>query len=236
MLYVKVVDITQSVALEDFNYLFHFLDNERQKKILKYKFLNDKKCSLAAGILVRIMLFEIYGLGIRNLTIKKNKFGKPEIAEYPNLYFNLSHSGKYVCCIMGEREVGIDIELLDRNIDIRLFQNIFHEEEYSNIFKMKNSIAQKEIFFSLWTLKESYLKKIGYGLSQKMNTFCIDLRGEFIYLKNKNGFFLSEKFMLYSIDDDYKMAICSEKVGNIDISFCDFQILYKQMKLILNIE
>lgn len=234
MLHVKVVDITRTVPFEHLYFLFQALDNERQRKILKYKFSNDKKCSLAAGILFQTMLFEIYGLEFKSITISKNEFGKPEIINYPNIYFNLSHSGKYTCCIMGDSEVGIDIEFLDTNIDTNLFKNILHEEEYSNVIRKTESMAQKKVFFSLWTLKESYLKKIGCGLFQKLNTFCIEMKEEVICFKNKDNRFSKEKFVLYSIDNNYRMAICSDKIGHIDISFCDFQVLYKKMKFILN--
>ena len=42
--------------------------------------------------------------------LERDAKGKPFLPEYPGVHMNLSHSGRYVACAIGEGAVGVDIE------------------------------------------------------------------------------------------------------------------------------
>ncbi|NLD87930.1 MAG: 4'-phosphopantetheinyl transferase superfamily protein [Clostridiales bacterium] len=90
--------------------------------------------------------------------------GKPYILNGER--FNLSHSGKYTVLALSRDSIGVDIETIHRkphdyNRIVR--PPIFSEREC--VFFRENGCTQ-DAFYLLWTLKESYMKRTGQGLSQ----------------------------------------------------------------------
>lgn len=145
----------------------------------------------------------------KELICAHNEHGKPYIAHKSNFHFNVSHSGKWVVCAVGERPIGIDIELIDR-INLKTAEKIaerfFSREECEDFFlrEYKDRLAY---FCEIWTLKESFLKAIGKGLTIPLNSFTIKKRDSGIELKSR----LRTKYFFeqYNIDRDYRMALCS---------------------------
>ncbi len=90
--------------------------------------------------------------------------GKPVFLEYPEVHFNLSHSGNYVVCAVAQCEVGVDIEG-GRRIRPSIENRFFSEEECRWVCKADSEELHSERFFRLWTLKEAYSKLTGEGIS-----------------------------------------------------------------------
>ena len=128
----------------------HLLSKERIEKIERTKQKKSQLQSIYAGLLLEYALCEM-GLSGRTLTFLKNPDGKPYIAEYPELFYNLSHSKDYVALVMDEHPVGVDVEGLRVG---------FLQESWSD-----------ETFTRLWTRKESYLKATGYGMRMPLSGF-----------------------------------------------------------------
>lgn len=141
-----------------------------EKKIKRYKFKNDKILSLGAAILLDIGLKRI---GERNIKIIHNDYGKPYFKDFEKINFNISHSGEYVVCCFSDKEIGVDIEKI-RNHNIEIAKSFFCETEF-NYIKKFNGYEQSKAFLRLWTMKESYVKKIGVGLHMPLNKFEIKL-------------------------------------------------------------
>lgn len=175
------------------------LPEARKAKVNNFRFDKDKKLSAGAYFLLNKLLEEEQ---ISKAVFKVGKYGKPYISNHKNLFFNMSHSGKFVACAISDKEVGLDIELTDPTIELEIAENFFYNSEYENIMKSKN--PQNE-FFRYWVLKESYMKYTGLGFNLELDSFEIDI-GDEIKLKNdKNNL----KFSLFDIND-YKLGICSQ--------------------------
>lgn len=103
-----------------------------------------------------------------------NAHGKPFLAvplHEPPIYFNLSHSGDYMVLIFSIVEVGIDIEYTNRNTKIeKMARRFFHPAEYETLLNLDGSNKKKH-FFTLWTIKEAFLKGLGCGLSLSTSSF-----------------------------------------------------------------
>lgn len=154
--------------------LLNQIDEIRRKKIMRYHMPDDRKRSLAAGIIIKHILNE-NGLSENSLSCSEN--GKP-LAD--GLFFNVSHSGNYVVGVVSDCEVGCDIEKISR-APMKVAQHYFSpaESEYMNSEPDKD-----RAFFTIWTLKESYMKMTGQGLSLALDSFEI--------LKTVNGFSLGK--------------------------------------------
>lgn len=99
--------------------------------------------------------------------------GKPHITK-PNtrLFFNLSHSIEWIVCAVARFPIiGIDIERCNRDVAIeRLAKRFFSPQEYRDLLNFSGE-AQKNRFFDYWTLKESYIKARGEGISLGLEKF-----------------------------------------------------------------
>lgn len=139
---------------------FRKMPKKRQEKINFYRFWNDKYLSLGAGVLLSYGLKE-RGLLQAETSVIYNENGKPYVKD-GGIYFNMSHSGKYAACGFSEEEIGVDIEELS-DVSEELMRAVCTDAEYR--YLLAAGEKQKEDFFRLWTVKESFMKCIGTGLS-----------------------------------------------------------------------
>lgn len=182
----------------DLERAYSLVSENRQEKIDFYKFEKDKKLSCGAYLLLKKLLWEV---NITNPIFKTGKYGKAYISNYEDIYFNMSHSGKMVLCAISDREVGVDIEYIDPEIDLDIAKHYFYNTEYENIMNAEN---KSEEFFKYWVLKESYMKYTGLGMNLELNSFEIIIKNN-IHLKNDNE---NLKFNLFHIKD-YKIGTAS---------------------------
>lgn len=95
-----------------------------------------------------------------------NAFGKPQPIQ--GVHFNISHAAeRVVCALTRKMEVGIDVEFVDRNVDIEDFRGVFSKAEWQWIDH------DREKFFTLWTQKESVMKAMGKGFSQNPTDIAV---------------------------------------------------------------
>ncbi len=110
-----------------------------------------------------------------SLCLEIGRHGKPYLTNVPygkNFYFNLSHSGKYMTlAISACTPVGIDIENMNRKVNIdRIVKHFFHPLE-AKLFSNLKKGEKKEAFFRLWTIKEAFLKGLGEGFAIRPSSF-----------------------------------------------------------------
>lgn len=144
----------------------------RKEKVDRLKFEKDKHLSLAAWKLLEVACndFGISKMPEWSFTEK----GKPFFKENPSVHFNLSHSGDYVMGIVSDEcEVGCDIEVCkEANMD--LAERFFSKEENMLLKETEKSEIAK-CFYQLWTLKESFIKCTGQGLSLPLHSFSMQI-------------------------------------------------------------
>lgn len=150
------------------------LHPERQKKLAQTRFLDDRLCSAGAGLLFAAVLAQA-GIDADAVRIGYRGNRKPYLPDFPEIHFNLSHSGTMVMAVCSDREVGCDIERLGK-ADMRVARRFFHEDEWKQLEVLETAGSEQErddLFFRLWTLKESVLKVTGEGIRLPMNAFCV---------------------------------------------------------------
>jgi 4'-phosphopantetheinyl transferase len=104
-----------------------------------------------------------------------NAYGRPEIAvpaAPQRLRFNLSNARSLVACVVtDEVDAGIDVEDLHRRGEtVSIADHYFSPSELRTLRSLSPE-RQRYRFFELWTLKESYIKARGMGLSIPLDQF-----------------------------------------------------------------
>ena len=92
--------------------------------------------------------------------------GKPYF-EDSGLHFSVSHTKNHAFCCVSNRNVGIDAEERDRDIDLRLAEKFLSPAE-----KLRFAAApdKRECLLRLWVLKEAYGKLLGKGIGNYLAT------------------------------------------------------------------
>ena len=168
---------------------------ERMRKISRLAREEDRLRSLAAGLL----LCDVLGAP----EILYEEGGKPRASGGP--HFSLSHSGDYALLAVDGGPVGVDTEKWETWFGDEwpaLSRALFHEEE--RIALTKNGTPSVEMFFDMWTLKESYLKMLGTGLSAEPSGFAVKIEGRRARVESDPGAYLR----LYDLEG-CSAAICA---------------------------
>ncbi len=201
---VKVSDIRE----DRLNELCLLVDEEKKDKIKKFVNKKDKIRSLVAEILIRTIIIENLKINNKYIKFNKNKQGKPYLKNHLNFNFNISHSGEYVLCGIDNKDIGVDVEEIKNINIIEIAQNYFTTKEFEYIVSCDVEF-QLNRFYEIWTLKESYIKCYGQGLSIPLTSFSIEVD----QCKNikvvRNNEYEEHAFKLFDIVQGYKIAVCS---------------------------
>lgn len=215
---VYVANIQNLIDEELFQNAYNSVSEYRQRKVDKMKHPEDKRRSLGAGLLLQKALCD-FGIDERTAVFETNRNGKPYILHGPQevgletIHFNLSHSGDYAICVISDNPAGCDVERV-RKIDLKIADRFFAPSEIELIKTQPTSEAQINTFFRLWTLKESYIKAEGQGLSMGLNTFSVQPDFNRIFRDNIE---VACSLYEFDIDKSYKFSACilgSGKLSN----------------------
>ena len=179
---------------------------------LKYVFNNEYNGNIES--LSKEMAYKHYNKN--NLTIKRNDNGKPYFENEDNIFFNGSHSNDLICVGMSDRLIGVDAEFIKERkfFDIASEYFSFKERKF-----LKTSKKLEIDFFTLWTLKEAYIKKLGKVIFDIKDSIEIDLDERVIY--NADNLF----FATFILDDSYIISLCSDmKDKDVIITTDDFNL------------
>lgn len=202
---VKVLDISENV----FDKLCLLIDEDKKYKIHRFVNKQDKIRSLIADILVRFIIMKKLLIKNETISFKRNDYGKPFLKGYQNFNFNISHSEDFVVCAIDEKPIGIDIEKINQIEYEEIWESFFSISEKDYIKRTIDNRLNR--FYEIWTLKESYIKLYGKGLSIPLRSFSIAID------ENENISVIMENerkeyyFKMFDLDDEYKIAVCSSK-------------------------
>jgi len=168
---------------------------------------NTSKLQTIAGeLLARYSVGEYLGKPDQQIDLIYGEKGKPHIGNVNGVHFNISHSGHYVVCAVAPAELGIDVERV-RKVNLRVAERFFSSPEIHDLMEQAEEYRM-HYFITLWTIKESYLKAIGSGLTQHLNSFTIIKNGD-LYLLTGNE--EAERYGIETrqLNPEYVMAVCA---------------------------
>jgi 4'-phosphopantetheinyl transferase len=186
--------------------LMDLLPPDSAAGVLRFRREKDQQRSLLGEVMSRIRLSSLTGVPPRDISIHRKEKGKPVLKHLPGYHFNVSHSGDWVVTAISDREVGIDVERL-RDPQYRIAERFFSEEELGMLNSLEGA-DKASCFFDLWTLKESYLKLLGKGLTQSLGSFTLRKTGDQYSLVINGTSKPLVHFKQYPLDPDYKLSVC----------------------------
>jgi len=183
-----------------------YLPDDSSKKASRFKHAIDAQRQIVGELLARATLCSNFKLVNEDIRFQYSEHKKPYLENHNDIHFNISHSGDWVVCALSTKEVGIDVEKI-REINFNIARRFFSAQEVDHLFKLPQKL-QLEYFFDLWTLKESYLKTLGTGLTKPLSSFTVseefgvpklyeDSEEVKVYLKK------------YILDNDHKLSACA---------------------------
>jgi len=143
------------------------------RKSSKFRFPNDRLIYLTGRGILRKLSGEMLKSPAADLVIREGQYGKPYFEGFEKrLPFNLSNSGTMISIAFEftEREVGLDIEVIDKNF------NYWEMGGYYFCKRECDAIYSHRDFYRYWTMKEALLKATGVGLIDDLN--AIDMSGK----------------------------------------------------------
>lgn len=141
----------------------------------RFVFAPDRHAFVAARALARAVLAHHAAAAPGQIAFAVNEYGKPRLA-LPlldrELGFNVSHTRELVACAVAwDRPLGVDVETI-RDPPLDLVDRYFAPPEIATLRALA-PVDQREAFFALWTLKESFIKALGMGLSMPLDRFAV---------------------------------------------------------------
>ncbi len=205
----------------DYMYLYLHHSGNRDKEISGKKRENPSGFS---DMLIRKALLDYCGrrkTGIPNeilmtIVIERSESGKPffhmtSTAQEgrPAIHFSVSHSGNWWGCLMGEEPVGFDMEVCREKVHYeKIARRFFSEEECGLILS-----AGRDAFFDVWVRKEAYVKYLGTGLAEGLDSFTVAAGGKLMseVISKKSGNERTSPCFIRSCEilDGIKAAYCS---------------------------
>lgn len=159
------------------------LTEEERAQELRFRFPEGRKNYLLTRALVRTVLSRYSSVQAHEWVFTKTDYGRPELSpaheDAHNIIFNISHTREsIVLAVTRDREIGVDVESLEaKRVGLELARRVFAPREIEALSRLPETL-QRERFLELWTLKESYIKARGMGLSIPTAKFGFDFVAE----------------------------------------------------------
>jgi len=156
-----------------------WLSPEERAQHQRFRFDKHRHTYLVSHALMRGALSLSTQVEPAQFAFKTNAYGKPFVVaptQHQTVNFNLSHTdGLAAIAISKDTELGVDVENKHRqDLTQELAEHFFAPEECQAVAQYsEHERAIKMLEF--WTLKESYIKAVGQGLSIALDSFAFRL-------------------------------------------------------------
>jgi len=228
MIKVFVVQLEEAEYSPEFQeMLIQFLPEAGKMRVLNRLNLTSKLQTITGELLARYSVGQYLNNPEQEIKLEFGKKGKPHIGNLKNVHFNISHSGHYVVCAVAPTEIGVDVERV-RKVNLRIAERFFSGPELQDLMAY-NEEDRMHYFITLWTIKESFLKAIGQGLTQRLNSFTICKINDSYRLTGNE---VAEGYGIETrrLSNEYMMAVCAPLPYSLsDISFVSLKVIIKTL-------
>lgn len=199
------------------------IDYDFLNKIPSYRLKSKNKSEIQRSInslkLLKIGLNE-FGIDLFREDLVYNEFGKPSLKR-KDIFYNISHSGKYVTCAISNKMVGIDIQKHIENFEEIISFFSTSEKEYLASIPLHKLLIKE--FFKIWTVKESYVKFLGRGLYKELDSFSLFLDKKKII--DEGRIVKDTLFKNFSISEEYTLSVVANSNDNYEIRYVEVENL-----------
>jgi 4'-phosphopantetheinyl transferase len=154
---------------------------DERERAARFRFPEHRDRFIAGRGLLRELLSRYLGQPAAALRFERGVHGKPALAGVDagvELHFNLSHSGDRALYAVAHREVGVDLERLDRSANhAAVIERVCTPREWA-AFQALPVERLQSAFFACWTRKEAIAKALGDGLAGGLRTLEVCCRAD----------------------------------------------------------
>lgn len=189
----------------------------------RFHFDRDRHRFLVTRALVRTVLSRYASIHPQAWAFATNPHGRPHIAnagaDCAGLTFNVSHTGGLiVLAVARAMRLGVDVEFESGRASIlEIAAGSFAPDELADLQALPAALRQHR-FFEYWTLKESYIKARGEGLSIPLDQFSFTLQGERAVTLSIDPRQVDTasawRFQQFRLSPAHLLAVCSDTAAN----------------------
>ena len=176
---VEIVIAPLNVEADAFNALAAWLQDDEQRIAERFHFERDRRRFIVARARLRQILAARLGTQPRAVEFAYTAHGKPMLAADSagiDLRFNVSHCKDVaVFAFCRGREVGIDVEMIERIEGIDEVAAHFFSRNELHAYRALDEADKDAGFFNCWTRKEAFVKALGEGLRFPLDSFDVSL-------------------------------------------------------------
>lgn len=124
-----------------------------------------------------------------SIRIERTEYGKPYLADHPQLVFSLSHTGnQFVIVAAPNCKLGVDIERIQIRANLAaLVGRCFSDAE--RVYWQALPEAEKTpAFYEFWTKKEAFVKATGRGIALGLPQCVVDPQQPEVFLSLPEGY------------------------------------------------
>ena len=150
------------------------LSPPERERAAKFRFGDLRNAFILARGALRLLLGRYLDICPDAVEFRYGENQKPALAPEHRVKFNVSHSGGLaVFAFTLDREIGVDVEHIRSLPDMTaIAKRFFCLEEAADLMSLVAS-ERERAFFLCWTRKEAYVKALGNGLSEPLDSFRV---------------------------------------------------------------
>jgi 4'-phosphopantetheinyl transferase len=183
--WVRSLDVPASVERA----CYELLSAEEHERAARYRVQRPRKDFIVTRATLRSLAAAYLGTTPLDLSFRYSKYGKPILdgpldshfqdLRFNDLRFNVSHTeGMALIAFVRTHEIGIDIERIRPQPDIRKLAERFFSVHERHALERLSGDELQTAFFRCWTRKEAYVKARGEGLSLPLDQFDVSVAAD----------------------------------------------------------
>lgn len=216
-----IYKIKNNISSQKLERLMSFVSTDKKKNYAYNINIKCAKDSVISDLVVRSIICHRKKIKNAEIIFEKNEKGKPYIKNFNDIHFNISHSGDWIICGVHNSPIGVDLELI-KDIDFNTLIYYMNSKEINDFLSLPTQ-QKKHYIYSLWTIKESYIKYLGKGLSLSgLKDISINVKDKKLYdspYSTKVNFYVNESI------PNYILSICTKDLFPIKIIEMDIQTI-----------
>ena len=191
------------------------LDKDELAIAERFKFAELKTRYIISHGILRQLLAKQINKSAAEIHIAKTEFGKPFLPDYPELSFNMSHSGDILAVAISSKcQIGIDVERYkNRHNWEGLVKKCFAREEADYWYSLDKA-ERSRAFYQFWVKKEALVKAVGKGITLGLELCVVnpDNTASFLRVPKLGG--LTDQWQIYTLDlpeNEFGAVVCDKQ-------------------------
>ncbi len=151
------------------------LSQQERRKADRFHFARHRRRFIIIHAALRRILAAYLECDPGDIEFAHGPHGKPAICSGPHtLAFSISKSHDLgIIAVAHNRRLGVDVEYIRAMTDMDGLVADFFSSRERSLFAKLGEDEKVEVFFNCWTRKEAYLKALGKGLTQPLDSFAV---------------------------------------------------------------